>query len=329
MIKGTFIDEISHDIPHQNWDRAEWDRDFAHMKEIGLEFVILIRCGYRKWVTYPSRVLKQEMGVHTPPVDLVALFLELCEKHGLAFYFGLYDSGAFWTSDHFEDEVALNKAVIDEVWEQYGHHQAFQGWYISHEASRGSSQMTELYQTLGHHCKSVSHGLTVLISPYMDGVKNVSQYAGDRTKETGITLEQQKQEWEPIFRGIQGAVDIVAFQDGHVEFEQLEDFMRLNKSLADQYNIQSWVNIESFDRDMPIKFLPIKWEKMLFKLNAAKNVGIHEAITFEFSHFMSPQSMYLSAGHLFNRYHAYWSSQLNSADPSRQDPKRKEDHEEA
>jgi len=53
---------------------------------------------------------------------------------------------------------------------------------------------------------------------------------------------------------------------------------------------------------MPIKFLPIKWEKLLFKLEAAKRAGSEKAITFEFSHFMSPQSGYLQAGHLYNRY---------------------------
>ena len=34
-ITGTFLDEISHDIPHQNWGRKEWDQDFAAMKSIG------------------------------------------------------------------------------------------------------------------------------------------------------------------------------------------------------------------------------------------------------------------------------------------------------
>ena len=28
-LTGTFIDEISHDIPHQNWGEKEWDQDFA------------------------------------------------------------------------------------------------------------------------------------------------------------------------------------------------------------------------------------------------------------------------------------------------------------
>ena len=50
-ITGTFLDEISHDIPHQNWGEKEWDQDFAYMKAIGIDTVIDIRCGYRKFIT--------------------------------------------------------------------------------------------------------------------------------------------------------------------------------------------------------------------------------------------------------------------------------------
>ena len=35
-ITGTFLDEISHDIPHQNWGENEWDQDFQYMRNIGL-----------------------------------------------------------------------------------------------------------------------------------------------------------------------------------------------------------------------------------------------------------------------------------------------------
>ena len=31
-ITGTFLDEISHDIPHQNWGEREWDQDFRYMQ---------------------------------------------------------------------------------------------------------------------------------------------------------------------------------------------------------------------------------------------------------------------------------------------------------
>ena len=53
-ITGTFLDEISHDIPHQNWGEKEWDADFRHMKSIGIDTVIGIRSGYRKFITYSS-----------------------------------------------------------------------------------------------------------------------------------------------------------------------------------------------------------------------------------------------------------------------------------
>ena len=33
-ITGTFLDEISHDIPHQNWGEKEWDLDFRYMKSM-------------------------------------------------------------------------------------------------------------------------------------------------------------------------------------------------------------------------------------------------------------------------------------------------------
>ena len=56
-ITGTFIDEISHDIPHQNWGRREWDKDFQFMKAAGIDTVVVIRCGYRKFLTYPSDYL--------------------------------------------------------------------------------------------------------------------------------------------------------------------------------------------------------------------------------------------------------------------------------
>ena len=69
-ITGTFLDEISHDIPHQNWGEAEWDRDFRYMKDMGIDTVIDIRCGYRKFITYPSPYLLKK-GCYIPSADLI------------------------------------------------------------------------------------------------------------------------------------------------------------------------------------------------------------------------------------------------------------------
>ncbi|MEY2639116.1 MAG: hypothetical protein RIR90_598, partial [Bacteroidota bacterium] len=95
LITGTFIDEISHDIPHQNWGETEWAKDFQHMRAMGIDTVIIIRCGYRRFITYPSDYLMQQHGCYRPPVDLVDLFLRLAEENEMKLYVGLYDSGVY------------------------------------------------------------------------------------------------------------------------------------------------------------------------------------------------------------------------------------------
>ncbi|GAB3417426.1 DUF4434 domain-containing protein [Niabella aquatica] len=304
-ITGTFIDEISHDIPHQNWGKKEWEKDFEYMKAIGIDTVIMIRSGYRKFITYPSQWLQNNLGCYRPPVDLVEMFLQLSDKYGMKFYFGLYDSGRYWDTGNMQHEIDANRFVIDEVWKSYGHYTSFAGWYLSMEISRKTKGAAQAFRLLGEQCKGVSNGLSTFISPWIDGKKAVLAASADLAKEDVISLAEHEREWDEIFQEIHKAVDAVAFQDGHIDYSELDDFFLINKRLADKYGMQCWTNAESFDRDMPVKFLPIKFEKLKLKLDAARRAGYDKAITFEFSHFMSPQSAYLQAGHLYNRYKEY------------------------
>jgi len=309
LITGTFIDEISHDIPHQNWGPLEWEKDFQHMKAVGIDTVILIRSGYKRFVTYPSKYLINQHGCYEPPLDLLDLYLMLAEKYGMNFYFGLYDSGKYWDTGDLTVEIDANKFVIDEVWKMYGHRKAFKGWYISTEISRKTKGAIEAFSSLGNMCKQISNQLPVLISPWIDGKKAVMASSGTLSKDQAISVIEHENEWNEIFDGIHQSIDAVAFQDGHVDYHELEQFFCVNKKLADKYNLKCWTNAESFDRDMPIKFFPIKFEKLKLKLDAAKKAGYDKAITFEFSHFMSPQSAYVQAHHLFNRYMEYKNNQ--------------------
>ncbi|MDR1555741.1 MAG: DUF4434 domain-containing protein [Tannerellaceae bacterium] len=306
-ITGTFLDEISHDIPHQNWSRTEWDRDFGYMKAIGIDTVIMIRSGYRKFITYPSAYLMKKYGCYKPSVDLLEMFLQLAAKHGIRLWFGLYDSGRYWDTGDLTWEIEDNKYVIEEVWNQYGHHQSFGGWYISTEISRKTKGAVEAFRAMGRQCKDVSDGLPTLISPWIDGKKAVMAASGQLSKAEAVSVEEHEREWSEIFEGVSGAIDACAFQDGHIEYDELDAFFEVNKKLADKYGLQCWTNAESFDRDMPIKFLPIKFDKLRMKLEAAQRAGYSKAITFEFSHFMSPQSGYLQAGNLYNRYKDYFN----------------------
>ncbi len=306
-ITGTFLDEISHDIPHQNWGEKEWDQDFAYMKAIGIDTVIMIRSGYRKFITYPSEYLMKTFNCYKPSVDLLEMYLRLADKQGLKFYFGLYDSGKYWDTGDLSWEIDSNKYVIDEVWKNYGSkYKSFQGWYISGEISRKTKGAIGAFYAMGKQCKDVSGGLPTFISPWIDGKKAVEAAGSDITKANAVSVQEHEREWSEIFAGIHEVVDAVAFQDGHIDYDELDAFFSVNKKMADKYGMKCWTNAETFDRDMPIKFFPIKFDKLRLKLEAAARAGYDKGITFEFSHFMSPQSSYLQAGHLYDRYKNYF-----------------------
>ena len=307
QITGTFLDEISHDIPHQNWGEKEWDIDFQNMKAIGIDTVIMIRSGYRKFITYPSEYLMKKHGCYMPSMDLLDMFLRLSIKHEMKFYFGLYDSGKYWDTGDLTWEIEDNKYVIEEVWKKYGHHKSFGGWYVSTEISRQTKGAINAFRAMGQQCKDVSNGLPTLISPWIDGKKAVMAASGQLTKKDAVSVQEHEREWGEIFDGVRGAIDTCAFQDGHIDYDELDAFFEVNKKIGDKYGMKCWTNAETFDRDMPIKFLPIKFDKLRMKLEAAKRANFDKAITFEFSHFMSPQSAYLQAGHLYRRYKDYFN----------------------
>ena len=42
-ISGTFIDEITYDIPCANWTKEQWIADIDNMREVGIDTLLFIR----------------------------------------------------------------------------------------------------------------------------------------------------------------------------------------------------------------------------------------------------------------------------------------------
>ncbi len=291
-ITGTFIDEITHDIPSQNWGPREWAADFDVMRQIGIDTVIIIRSGYREQAIFNSWVLREHRRMLPARENLGQLFLDLAERNHMKLYWGIYDPGDW--DQRAEAALDLNVRFMDEVVEQFGDHPAFAGWYITFELSRERADQVELVVASGEHAKRLKPELPTLISPYIAGVKMDPSAAVSRDEHEG--------EWRRIFERIRHAIDIVAFQDGHVDYLDLPHYLTTNRKLASETGLTCWSNVESFDRDMPIKFPPIDWRKLQFKMDAAREAAIEKLITFEFSHFLSPHSTYPAARALFRRY---------------------------
>ncbi|MBE6358061.1 MAG: DUF4434 domain-containing protein [Lentisphaerae bacterium] len=178
-ITGTFLDEISFDIPHHNWGMAEWDKDFRVMRAIGIKRVIMIRCASGSFMTYNSKVIpryNKNFVMHTPPVDLVDMFLTLAEKYEMEFYFGTWhftpDCCIYWNDPElFRQEAQVNIDIISEVQDLYGDRKAFKGWYLTHEVATNNPGTIELFLKQGGHAKQISGGKPTLISPYFAGTK--------------------------------------------------------------------------------------------------------------------------------------------------------------
>ena len=288
-ITGTFLDEITHDIPSQNWGERQWRREFELYRRIGLDTLVIIRAGYQNRCIFPARSLPDLLPVHE---DLGEMFLSLADEIGLRLFFGTYDSGHHWIRRSYWKEIDVNCAFLDEAYARYGHHPSFAGWYLAHETGRHDAHIVELFRGIGGHCKGLSDK-PVLISPYPQGAKQMGENA--------LTLDESFDHWERIFVEAAGSFDICAFQDGQVHYAELPRFIQGIGALGAKHGVEIWSNLESFDRDMPIKFPPADWRYLRLKLEAAAPVA-KKIITFEFPHFVSPFSCYPAAHNLFERY---------------------------
>lgn len=296
MITGTFLDETSHDIPSANWGPEEWARDFATMKADGIDTVILNRAGYADRATFDSPTLRRRHPHLLVEEDLAGLFLGLAEQWDIGLWFGTYDSGECWSSGRHAEESDINRAVADEVWERYGHSRAFRGWYVSQEIDVLDASQGRACGTLTRHLRQLS-ALPVVIAPTLP----VSLPEPERAK---------------AFARLAELCDIVVLREREVPSRDLPARLAANVELARAQRLTCWADAESFERDGRRGSFPIAWPKLRFKMEAAVAARVDKLITSEYSHFMSPHSIFCSAHMLHRRYREWLATQMTSATPT-------------
>jgi hypothetical protein len=297
-VTGTFLDETTCDIPSQNWGRVEWAREFDLYRDIGLDTVVLIRAGMGARLACPSRAVSKHVQTLPVYVDLVDLFLELAAERNIDFYLGLYDSDYYWHRYDWQTEVAINREFVAEAWDRYGSSPAFRGWYLPHETTDTSLRILDINVAMCEEIRKVSD-LPILISPYYMGRGDIAGLRDHRTLPR--TAEEHGRVWREIFQRYAGLVTHCAFQDATVDLLQLESFTQATADAARGSGITLWSNLETFDRDMPIRFPPTDWRKLAYRLDIVQPY-VEKVITFEFAHFLSPYSTWPSARALFDRY---------------------------
>lgn len=302
-ITGTFLDEMTYDIPSHNWGKVEWEREFDTFVEAGIDTVVLIRAGLGERLACPSKAVSSRVRTWSVYQDMVEMFLELAGPRNISFYLGLYDSGRYWMRYDWQTELSINLEFVDEIWPRYKDYPAFKGWYLPHEVADTSFRTLDINTRLAHRLKEISD-LPVLISPFFQQRSDFAPFGGPREPEEHARL------WDEIFGQYQGIVDYCAFQDATSNLLDLGENFRLVREVADRYGIGLWANTESFDRDMPMKFPAMDWRKLAHKIEAVQP-HVDKLITFEFSHFMSPNAALPGARHLYDRYREFVAAAEN------------------
>ena len=291
-ITATFIDEITYDIPSSNWSPEQWIQDLDYMQEIGIDTLVFIRGGFEDKTIFPSKVFGTEYTY-----DLAGLILEEATKRNMDVFFGLYVSNLEWDDGYAEQEIRRNKPFINEIWERYGHFPSFKGWYIPQETCYEVLNVCDVMRGLSAMCKDKAPDKSVFISPFF------------RTEVTwpgkGFTPERHYEEWDRMLTKAGQDIDICAFQDGTVPIAQMDEYYGLTAKLCEEHSIRHWVNVETFERDVRNMLYPIPFSILQRKIEHHKKYA-EKMITFEFSHFLSPQSIYPSARNLNNLYKRFY-----------------------
>lgn len=284
-ISGAFIDEITWDIQSQNWSASDWEKDFETMAQIGIDTVVLIRGGLNKRTLFPTKLFDNKFCP-----DLAKLFLDLAHTHGIKLFFGTYDSGEFFGRKVTPDsEFKINKLFIQEVMERYGDHPALYGWYICQEPYGDQPGIKEYFSMIASFLKQLKPHAPILISPCFPSIDK-------------RPLVEFRESWLKILKETEGFIDYIAFQDGTCpSIEMLGPYLKAASEFCKEMNVGLWSNAETFQRGLSWNFPPVDY-RLLFDKLAIASKYVSKIITFEFSHFMSPNSDFPSARKLYQLY---------------------------
>lgn len=292
-INATFIDEVTYDIPSQNWSFEQWAKDLDNMAEVGIDTLVIMRSVFYDKCLYPSKhfpSLKEEGE------DFIGFILDEAQKRDMKVYVGLYISNLTWNDGDWWGEFEKNKLLVDEMLSLYGDRKSFIGWYIPHETGSNIYNIRETMNALCALCKEKSPDKLVIISPFFRGVNMYPE---------ALTPERTAREWDNILSECGKNIDVCAFQDGTSKLENYAQYLAAIKPVMDKHGITLWANVETFERDVRAMFFPIPFDVLRRKIKIAEEF-VEGFITFEFSHFLSPQSIFPSAHNLNSLYKKYY-----------------------
>ena len=122
--------------------------------------------GYQGKTFYPSKLFPGRMPTACP--DALEAMLSEADKHGMHVFPGI---GPYAFFDYTPGSLAWHKKVAEEVWQRYGHHPSFYGWYVSDEIAGHLGddpvrwrQIVDFFRGFRAHCRRMAPDKPVMLA---------------------------------------------------------------------------------------------------------------------------------------------------------------------
>lgn len=282
-VSGTFVNLPYQDVRNRYTNPKDidgtapalWYSKVAEMKEMGMEYLVLMSVANEEKAYYPSEL----MGWHYPssrpsPVDVI---MDAAAEHGMKVF--MSTGWAKDQDDNLRDPKikARQIAMMEELAGLYGNHPAFYGWYLPVEDCFGpvlTDYAVEAVNALTARARELTPAAKIMISPY--GIFN-SDFDDPRYEQQIARLK----------------VDIIAYQDeiGCVRerypLPRLRENWKRLRAIHDKTGIEMWANCESFawdknTNDRSSALVPASYSRFLAQQVAATQGGAEKIISFIF-----------------------------------------------
>lgn len=284
----------------------QWRRKVFEMKEIGLEYLVLMSVALWGKSLYPSKLApKLQLGCNDP----LEAVLSAADECGIKFFI----SNDFWSNlDAYEmmlDKETRKKRFqsMEELAVRYAHHSSFYGWYFPNEAQL-QPYFVDACINYVNDCAEVAQRLTPncvnLIAPY---------FIKEAKFDDHFVRQLEKMN-----------INIIAYQDGvGVNHTQLEDsakfFEILYKAHEKASRSRLWADMElfHFDKGDRGNLLPADFNKRIIKQMENISPYVDKILCYQYIGIMNKPGTDIIAGpydettNLYKQYHTWYTNHTN------------------
>lgn len=185
--------------------------------------------GFKGHAFYPSELFPERVPITA--VDPLEAVLEAADKNGMNVFMAV---GLYAWFDFSKGSLEWHKKVASELWEKYGHHPSFYGWYVSEEQDGGlgneqdRENIVEFFRDFRQHVHQMTPDKPIMLATNSHNLRGA----------------------EDTYRKLLPYLDILCpFGFHRMPANELtgEEAAAKLQSLCDEAGMHLWMDMEAFD----------------------------------------------------------------------------------